>query len=396
MSPRRYCYTLLAAALLSLLPVLVLNLMLGRYTMDDGNKARLAAEWQRTSHGIAYLPTSGSDALFKLERLNDELPNINAVIFGASTAQTITADMFPAPIRPYNYAQHGHGLLNAIGEAEAILDQQPQVRWLILPLDWSIGFLFDDGAPPVASLARPDLASKTVKQVTIQERLIDAMSYPRIEGLALIFRDILGASNKSHAFREYFLQAAGDEYRCADGTLARDFDTLKRGQCAGLRFDGSAIFADSDPVGDAAPLIANALVASSKYATNLSRTRGEPNPIILQRIAALTRRAEQRGGGVILFLPPLLTGMEQAFLRHPEYGRYLAHTKETLNMWAQQEQLAVFDTGQSEHFACPASEFIDQHHALSSCYRKIWADYWQRVAYTENGEIKLPTGGIYK
>jgi hypothetical protein len=395
MSPRRYCYTLLAAALLSLLPVLVLNLLLGRYTMDDGNKARLAAEWQRTSHGIAYLPTSGSDALFKLERLNDELPNINAVIFGASTAQTITADMFPAPMRPYNYAQHGHGLLNAIGEAEVILDQQPQVRWLVLPLDWSIGFLFDEGTPPVVSLDRPDLASKAKKQVTMRERLIDAMSYPRIEGLALIFADILRASNKRGAFGEYFLQAAGDEYRCADGALARDFDTLKRGRCAGLRFDGSANFADSDPVGDAAPLIANALVASSKYAGNLTRTRGAPNPVILQRIAALTRQAEQRGGGVILFMPPLLPGMDRAFLRHPEYGKYLNHTKDELRAWAQREQLVIFDASQSERFACSVSEFIDQHHALSPCYRKIWADYWKHVAHVESGKIVLPAEGVY-
>ena len=395
MNARRYCYALLIATLLTLSPVLLLNLQLGRYTLDDVNKARSAAEWQRQSHGIAYLPTSGSDGLFKLERLNDELPHINAVIFGASTAQTVTADMFPAPIRLYNFAQHGHGLLNAISEAEALLKTQPQIQWFIFPLDWSIGFLYQAGTPTLADLTRPTPLNQPKDTVTLQQRLVDAMSYPRIAGLGLIFKDILRAPDKISAFRQYFLQASSDEYRCPDGSLARDFDTLRRGRCAGLRFDGSANFADSNPVDNAAPLIANALVASSKYATNLTLTHGEPNPVILQRLAAIARQAEQRGGGLILWMPPLLTGMEQAFLQHPKYSPYLRHTKQVLNDWAIRENLGILDASAGERYACPAQQFIDQHHALTPCYRKVWEDYWRRVARVENGKIILPKGGMY-
>lgn len=392
---RRYCHLIIIAALLTLLPVLVLNLLLGRYTLDEASKARLAADWQRKTQGIAYLPTSGSDALFKLERLNDELPKVNAVIFGASTSQTITADMFPSPIRLYNYAQHGHGLLNGIGEAEALLEQQPQVQWFIFPLDWSIGFLYEQGTPPKMDLSKPDLNHAPITEVSVQQRLLDALSYPRINGLAQIVGRIARSPDMAGEFRQYFLQSASDEYRCADGALARDFDTLNRGMCAGLRHDGSVIFADLDRVGDAPQLIARALVPSSKYAGNLASTHGEPSPVILERLAALARRAEQRGGGVILFLPPLLTGMDQAFLAHPEYGHYLRHTKEVLRQWAEREQMTIFDASQGERFSCPAHEFLDQHHAVSECYRKVWAQFWQQIARAENGKVILPAGGMY-
>ena len=395
MNARRYSFALLIAALLTLLPVLLLNLQLGRYTLDDGNKARLAAEWQRQTHGIAFLPTSGSDGLFKLERLNDELPHINGVIFGASTTETITAEMFPAPLKLYNYAQHGHELHEAIAEAEALLDQQPQLRWLVIPLDWSIGFVYDPRAITAANMARPDFGHLTTAPVSLQQRVLEAMSYPRIASLARILRDILRAPDATSAFQQYFLQPASDAYRCADGHWARDFDTLNRGRCAGLSADGSANFADSDLVGDAAPLIANALVASSKYAGNVSRTRGEPNAEVLQRIVHLARRVEQRGGAMLLFMPPLLTGMDQAFLQHPKYGIYLRRTKQVLTDWAQRENLVILDAGQSEHFACPAAEFIDQHHALPPCYRKIWTYYWLRVAHIEGERVVLPAGGMY-
>jgi hypothetical protein len=395
MNARRYSFALLIAALLTLLPVLLLNLQLGRYTLDDGNKARLAAEWQRQTHGIAYLPTSGSDGLFKLERLNDELPHINGVIFGASTAQTVTADMFPAPLRVYNYAQHGHGLLSAISEAEALLKKQPQIQWFIFPLDWSIGFLYQAGEPTPTELARPTAANQPKNTVSFQQRLVDALSYPRIANLGQIALEITRSSDKASTFRQYFLQPASDAYRCLDGTWARDFDTLRRGRCAGLHFDGSVRFTDSDPVGNAAPLIANALVASSKYASNLALTKGEPNPVILQRLAAIARQAEQRGGGVIVWMPPLLTGMEHAFLQHPEYGNYLRHTKQVLGDWAIRENLGILDASAGERYACPAQQFIDQHHALTPCYRKVWEDYWQRVARVENGKVILPKGGMY-
>ncbi len=395
MPSRRYNLILLLAALLTLLPVLLLNLLLGRYTLDDGNKVRTAAEWQRQSHGRAYLPTTGSDGLFKLARLNDELPQLNGVIFGASTAETIPTTLFPAPMKLYNYAQHGHELHEAVREAEALLDQQPTLRWLVIPLDWSVGFLFDPRQSKPANMARPDFDHLTTPPISLRQRLLEALSYPRIAGLAGIFRDVMRSPQPASAFRQYFLQAASDPYRCPDGQWARDFDTLYRGRCAGLAWDGSANFAESERVGNAAPLVANALVASSKYAGNISRTQGEPNAELLARIATLARRVEQRGGAVILFMPPLLTGMEQGFVQHPQYGAYLRRTKQALGDWAQRERLVIFDAGQSERFGCVAQEFIDQHHAVPSCYQKIWGDYWQRLAQMRDGQVHLPAPGLY-
>lgn len=392
---RRYCYWLAALSALTLLPVLLLNLLLGRYALDDAGKARAAFEWQRATHGYAYLPASGSDALFKLLQLNDRLPQVNGVVFGSSTAQPIASEMFPQPIRLYNFALHGHGLQSFIGEADYLLEHSG-VNWLIIPLDWSIGFLYQDGAPVSANLSLDGINwNRQGNNAPVAARIIDALSYPRIKSLFAILGEIVSAKDKAGTFRQYFLQQSSDEYLCPDGVPARDFDTIRRGLCAGTRYDGSETFDNIDHVDNPQKLIAMALNSSSQYSINLAKTQGEPNPVYLQRLADLARRAEKKGGGVILFMPPLLAGMEAEFLRHPQRSHALLHTKDVLRDWASRENIVIFDAGQAERFSCPASEFTDQHHAIMRCYARVWKHFWSSVARVENGRVILPRGGMY-
>ena len=108
----------------------------------------------------------------------------------------------------------------------------------------------------------------------------------------------------------------------------------------------------------------------------LTKSGGEPNPVILERIAALARSMQARGGGVILFMPPLLPGLERALLNAPHTAAQLQRTKQILDAWARAHDLIIIDGGQCERYGCVAHEFVDEHHALPECYTRIFTRFW--------------------
>ena len=122
-------------------------------------------------------------------------------------------------------------------------------------------------------------------------------------------------------------------------------------------------------------LIASAVVPSSKYAVDLIKTGGEPNRVVLQRLAALVRDVRRAGGSVVLFMPPLLPGMERAFLASAQTGAALRNTKQILDTWAREQDLIIIDAGQSERYGCVPEEFVDEHHALPACYGRVFARF---------------------
>ncbi|MEO7728863.1 MAG: hypothetical protein ABIS45_16550, partial [Burkholderiales bacterium] len=303
---RAYVIVFLLAAATVLLPVLLLNYTLGLRGLGGGNAVVKASRWQQATHGVTYAPPLSNNRPFKTARLFDRLPAINTVVFGSSTAMGVTQEMFPERMRIYNFAQTGNALLTVIGEAEFLQVRQPAIKWLVIPLDWALGFIYETGTPGSMELT-PPAAAAALPAVPLTQQLQDALSLPRVRNLLGILKSLVRADSPSAAFRDVFLEDAGAEYRCPDGTPARDFDTIFRGTCTGFRFDGSATFGNLEPVAPrrAETLIASAVVASSKYAIALARSGGAPNPAILERIAALARVMQARGGGVILFMPPL-------------------------------------------------------------------------------------------
>lgn len=373
---KRFFWIVMACFGATLLPILVLNLTLINNSLDSRDNTLLASRWQQATRGIVSAPGVLDNNHLKSLRLRDRLPEVNAVVFGASTSFAIDQGMFPAPLHIYNFSKNGVGLGTMIGEAEYLLDHADNIKWLFIPLDWSIGFIYQDDAPPSLDLS-VDPPQTDSRQASWLQKIRDSLSYPRIAGLFKLLKDILTAEHKHAAFRQIFLQPASDEYLCADGTRARDFDIQSRGNCRGFRDDGSWTYSGMDRVGDARRLIMLATSSNSKYTQNLLKTRGIPNPLYLQRLAALAHRAEKRGGAAILFMPPLLSGMEAEFMRHPEWSVYLARTRQSLFAWAKQENLVLLDAGQSEKFGCTANEFTDEHHATQSCYQKIFSAFWQ-------------------
>lgn len=372
---RRYVFSLLGLVGGLLFLVLALNLLLSANT-GSRDMAQQASAWQQATHGVTYAPPLSSTRPFKTLRLKDRLPEINTVVLGSSTMMGIREAMLPPPMQAYNFTQSGHGLLGVIEEAEWLLHNSANVKWLVIPLDWSLGFIYTSGVPAAINL----LAETTLSgsgETAVSARLLDALSYPRVANLFTILKGVLRAENKTGAFRQYFLQPASDDYRCSDGIPAKDFDTIFRGTCTGFRFDGSATFANLERLSPrkADVLISRAVVPSSKYAVALIQSRGIPNQTTLARLAALAHGFSNRGGKIIFLLPPLLPGMERALATAPATAPYLAHTKLALQQWSQRENLTLLDAGRAEDSGCVATEFVDEHHALPECYVKVFTRF---------------------
>ena len=385
---KRYVWLMVCCFFCSIVPILTLNLFLVNGSLESRPNTIMASRWQAETHGVVSPPSVLENAFFKQLRLNDRLPDINTIVFGSSTSYSIAQEMFPPEMRLYNFSKNGGSLSNAIGEAEYLLDHYPNIKWLVIPLDWSIGFIYAEGSPPSVDLAASDNPPVEASKATWLQKIQDSLSYPRIAGLFQLLKSIYAAEQKYSAFRQIFLQPSSDEYVCRDGAIAKDFDIQHRNTCTGFRFDGSWTYASLDRVGNNRAFIMAALASNSKYTITLQKSKGVPNPVFLRRLAAIAHRAGERGGGAIFIAPPLLAGMEKEFMQHPQLGAYLQKTKQDLARWAEQEQLTLLDAGQSERFGCKTEEFTDQHHATAACYNKIFTGFWQNV-----GKTNAITGG---
>jgi len=374
---RRYLLILTVCCAATLLPMFLLNLTLVNATLGNTDKVALASTWQQHTQGVTYAPTLSDTHLFKTLRLDDRLPGIDTVVMGSSTALAITAEMFPGR-KVYNYAQTGHGLNSVLDEADYLLAHAPQLKTLVIPLDWSIGFIYQYAPPNPIDLSRAaNSTMRAPQQVAWLSRAADALSYPRMAGLLEMLKSSAHTPDPLQTFSGYFRDDGGAVYTCNDGTPAKDYDIVHRGTCTGFRYDGSATFASSSRVSDAHALIAAATASNSKYYQNLNLKKGVPDAALLQRLGELAARARAQGVEVLLFMPPLLPGMEQEFSRHRELGPYLRTTQSGLSAWADAHQLFLFDAGRSENFGCTSNEFLDEHHAASSCYAKIYTALWR-------------------
>jgi len=371
MTPRSYFWSIVGLVAVAAMSVMALNtlLLLNDYRFD---KNRLASEWQQRSGGVTYSPPINNNRAFKILRLHDRLPDIDTLVFGSSTAMGITADALPGH-RVYNFAQSGNSLWSVTGEAEYVIRHWgDRIRTLFIPLDWSLGFIYQSQQFIAQDLS---LAAVPVGQrPPVPAILREAMSMPRVMDLIGILQDTAVSPDRHTAFRRYFLEAAGRVYACPDGMPAKDFDTVYRGLCTGFRADGSATFADQKRVSqESAPaVLARAASASSQYAAALAKTAGQPDAALMRRLSGLAGLARGKDIRIVFFLPPLLPGLDDRLAQSGHAGAALARTRQALLQWAAAENVPVIDAGPSGRYGCEATEFVDAHHALPACYRKIF------------------------
>lgn len=391
---RRYVFALLAPLLLALALVLALNLWLGDRSLGNEQIARAASSWQQATQGITYAPPIGNARPFKVLRLADRLPEINAVVLGSSALMGITQSLFPPEMRIYNLTVTGNSTAAIAGEARHIERHfADRVRWMLAGLDWSVGMIYLDGAAPEVDLSPGSVArSYNGNAIAPHKRVEDALSWPRVATLGTLLAAAFRSAEPLRHLRHDFFDIGGAQYRCADGSLARDFDVIHRGLCRGYRNDGSWTFANDRRLTPAlaATLAMAAAAPSSKYTKQLCANDGAPNREILQSLGETAQRFAARGGRMVFLLPPLAPGLEQVLRRVPRWNACLERTKSDLDAWAKQVQVTVIDAGASERYGCEPKEFSDEHHAYPECNARMLRRFFADV---EAGRVRT---GLYR
>lgn len=380
---RRFNAVLLIGLGTMLAIVVGLNLLLGERALGTPEMVKAASEWQQATRGVTYPPPITANRPFKSLRLADRLREINGIVLGASTSMGLTADAFPPDVRIYNFAQTANPLHSTIGEAEYIVRHHAdQVKWLFLALDWSVGVLYLPGKPVAIDLSpAAALSRNALPQVSLLQKLQDAISWPRVKNLWNLVRAAWRSPDGFAAFKRALFDTSSADYRCPDGTPARDFDTINRGKCVGFRDDGSATFADGQPVDPARveQLVRAGAASGSRYARPIVQGNGKLNPALLDGLAKLSAELATKGGRLVLFAPPLIPGLERALGESAHAGDSVTRTKSALDAWAKREGLIIIDAGASERFGCTAPEFLDEHHAYPACFRKILRGFFARL-----------------
>ncbi len=382
-SLRRYLVVLLGSLGLSILLVLLLNLKLGDRGLGNLQSTLAASLWQQATRGITYAPPVGGTGPFKVLRLADRLPEINALILGSSTLMGITQDLLPAQWRVYNLTVTGNSTAAVAGEARYIETHlSDRIHWVLAGLDWSLGMVYLPGSVMAVDLSprAVDLAYKE-NRISLSRRLEDALSWPRVSNLGSILIAAFKGADPVTALQRTFFDIGGAEYLCADGSIARDFDVINRGLCRGYRFDGSWTFANDSRLTptQAMTLSIVATAASSKYTKQLCSSAGEPNPEYLWHLGETTRRYAAKGGKMLFVLPPLVPGLETALLQQSHWKACLQRSKSILDAWGREHNVSIIDAGASERYGCQSTEFVDEHHAYPECNQRVLRQYFRDV-----------------
>ncbi len=394
MSGKRYLYVFIALFSIAVAIILALNLALGARGLGSVEAVRQASAWQQVTRGVTYAPPVTYARAFKAHRLADRGSDIDTLVLGASSLMGITQDMFPAPTRVYNFTLTANPTSAIAGEAEYIERHYAQrVRSVLIGLDWVIGMMYHAGGVPAMDLTpAATLVNYGAGAVPLHRKLADALSSPKVMNLGNALRAVVKSGDPLVSFKHTFFELAGAEYRCADGSLARDFDVVNRGVCLGFRYDGSWTFAGERHLSAArAQLLARAAAApSSKFSKYLCETQGEPNAEFLRRLGAFAQRFIANGGEVTFILPPLVPGMEQEMRKVDASNRCLARTKTVLDTWARQHGVTVIDAGASERFGCTPEEFLDENHAWPACHARVLG------RYRDDKRQQRTTPGLYR
>ena len=378
MTHKRYLLWLLILCCITLLPAIALNWVLLSNEGDVKGMSFAASDWQQKTHGITYTPTMGHNFLFKTLRLNDRLHDIDTIVLGSSTGMPIDTDMVPKGWKLYNYTQSGSPLAASISQAEYLVRHAPWIKHYIIAIDWALDFPYQSSRIAPADLSRPMQNASLQHKPSVLATLHEAISYPRMDKLKKILVNIAKSPHPAKTFREYFLQLGSDEYTCPDGkSVGKDFGIYNRGSCNGFRYDGSATYNGYSHINNYNTLIISALASDSQYVHALQHTHGEIDAGQFAALTKLNQAIVKNGGVLMLYMPPLMPGLERAFLAHPPLSDDLKRTKLELAEWAGDKPVILADFGQSEKFGCTPDEFLDEHHADPTCYRKIFPAFWQ-------------------
>jgi len=367
----RYLCALCGTILIPTLVVVGVNYRIGAIGWANPEIAAAAMRWQHATHGIVNIAVP-QEHNFKLLSFSRRASEFDTVILGASTIQSLRAAAL-APRRAYNYATSANETSAVVGEAEYFADRLPEGAWLVVSLDWALGYIYREVAPsPASSVAE-------MRFVPLAAQLADTLTLARVIGFTNIIARWVQASAPGEAVARTLTSSIDGPYRCPDEALGEDFAASDPNSCNGFRWDGSMTFLAQQPYSEAqyGVALALALQRNSEYVRSAVSHRGVPNPIYLQRLAQVAAKLRERGGRLVVVLPPLMPGLERALERGADTAPYVRQTKQVILGWAAANDITVIDAGASEAFGCEFKEFFDGHHNFGDCYEKIFAGVGQ-------------------
>ena len=395
--PERYLRTLLAVFLCSLLPIFAANLYINYVELrQDVSRINFEASlWQQKTRGLACVSHQGPYVFhqgqrpFKRLRLESELkkknPTVNTVIFGSSTIKGIQESMLPKGQRLYNFSQSDNVYGALVSEID-LLSQYKEITCFIVAIDWSVGALLRRDLPSYDDI----WGGQEIPPLPSWDSLMrDALSLSRVNMLADTIKNCI-FEKKTLLLRKKF-NLEKEEYLCKNGEVAKDFASWCPGKCYGFASDGSQDLSLSFPQLTSAKnrdLLHMGNISTSCCITSLRSLNGKLPQNLFDRFSAVIKKIKARNADIFFILPPLLPGLEKKILTTPE-GKILRQLKAALHEFASENQVQILDAGQSENYGCHFSEFIDDHHPLPACYKKIMTHFYKQREKGKYGLISL-------
>ena len=217
-------YVLLFSSFLTISAITFIIYYTSMQASDE--KYREAFSWQLQEKGVVGLTDRISRA-YK-EKFTDYIATrypIDTLLFGSSTAMSVTSDMLPGHTM-YNSAKNSNSLSDSISKAEYYLTHFEYIKYIVIGFDWALGKPYQKYIP-----LRYEPKSDQKEEMNLLDKIKDAMSYQRVK---------MVVSNLSHRFLYQ-----PETYKCpTEDNIGTDafFIPMVPGNCHGYRFDGSATF----------------------------------------------------------------------------------------------------------------------------------------------------------
>lgn len=353
--------TALFSAAVVLLAFSLPNILILLSPHIHGSIAHRAAAWQAREHGIVALPVR-SEAEFKHLRLAQKSSDLEILVLGSSRIMGLDSEALG--LRSYNLSISSNNVAVAIAQAQSALEISASIHTVYFSLDWAIGDVFYPFPIPPLIFTKSD----TLILDEILRLMRESISTRRLRMLIDLFWD------DPIALKDLLMTGVLSSRQCPDGSRIADFLFTFSVKCFGFRDDGSATFDFRPSVSpqQARAAIAGSVSDASQYVRALASTSGRPNQLYLSEIARLSRDLRSRRGGVVVIIPPLLPGIEQAMLERADSREHLRTYKEEIGIWAEREHIQLMDLGASEKIGCTAADFMDAHHVNRSCWIKAF------------------------
>jgi hypothetical protein len=372
MSSRFYNIIIIGIPITVLGIIGIVNTFISLSPIFYGPPAVRAEEWQRRHHGGVDL-TLAEEGTFKLLRMADSAETLRTVVLGSSHSMAITSDLVGQ--HSYNLAVDGNDLATQIAQGRYVASIAPRLRTVYFSLDWARGDVF--ASTPIPTLTAAQSTAVTLADVGAAAK--DSLALPRVVGLVRpLLRDLL-ALRRPQLLET--LSGAVAITKCPDGSSFANFGIANNLLCAGFLDDGSTTFGSQERLdsADVQSTIQRALIGSSRPLTSLALTGGRPSSTYLDAVAEVNRTMVSRGGRAIALIPAVFPGVKQAILRLPGAGDELRVFDNDIAEWASRSGITVIDASSSEDSGCDADEFIDEFHATTPCYIKIFARFRDKV-----------------